>query len=94
LATATAAFAGAMVVPFYLVNPFVGYDFMLKAFVISIIGGLGSLPGAVLAGLMIGVIEALGSFFLTASYATALVFAILMLVLLVRPSGLMGSMRA
>jgi branched-chain amino acid transport system permease protein len=94
LATATAAFAGAMVVPFYLVSPFVGYDFMLKAFVISIIGGLGSLPGAVLAGLMIGVVEALGGFFLTASYATALVFAILMLVLLVRPSGLMGSLHA
>ena len=46
LATAMAAFAGAMLVPFYLINPFIGYDFMLKAFVISIIGGLGSLPGA------------------------------------------------
>ena len=54
-----AAFAGAMLVPFYLISPFVGYDFMLKVFVISIIGGLGSLPGAVLAGLMIGVVEAL-----------------------------------
>ncbi len=92
LATATAAFAGAMVVPFYLISPFVGYDFMLKAFVISIIGGLGSVPGAILAGLLIGVVEALGSFFLTASYATALVFGMLMVVLLVRPSGLMGSM--
>ena len=71
-----AAFAGAMLVPFYLINPFVGYDFMLKAFVISIIGGLGSLPGAVLAGLIIGVVEALGGFYLTASYATAMVFGL------------------
>jgi branched-chain amino acid transport system permease protein len=94
LSTAMAAFAGAMLVPFYLINPFVGYDFMLKAFVISIIGGLGSLPGAVLAGLIIGLVEALGSFYLTASYATAMVFGLLILMLLVRPSGLMGSLRS
>jgi branched-chain amino acid transport system permease protein len=94
LSTAMAAFAGAMLVPFYLINPFVGYDFMLKAFVISIIGGLGSLPGAVLAGLIIGVVEALGDFYLTASYATALVFGLLILVLLWRPFGLMGSLRS
>jgi branched-chain amino acid transport system permease protein len=93
LATAMAAFAGAMLVPFYLVSPFVGYDFMLKAFIISIIGGLGSLPGAVIAGLLIGIVEAVGSFYLTASYATALMFGILMLMLLVRPAGLMGSVR-
>jgi len=94
LATAMAAFAGAMLVPFYLINPFIGYDFMLKAFVIAIIGGLGSLPGAVLAGLIIGVVEAFGDFYLTASYATALVFGLLMLVLLLRPAGLMGSFRS
>jgi branched-chain amino acid transport system permease protein len=93
LATAMAAFAGAMLVPFYLINPFVGYDFMLKAFIISIIGGLGSLPGAVIAGLLIGVIEAVGSFYLTASYATAMVFGLLMLTLLLRPTGLMGTVR-
>jgi branched-chain amino acid transport system permease protein len=67
---------------------------MLKAFIISIIGGLGSLPGAVLAGMLIGVIEAIGSFYLTASYATAMVFTLLMLMLLLRPSGIMGSSRA
>jgi branched-chain amino acid transport system permease protein len=94
LSTAMAAFAGAMLVPFYLINPFVGYDFMLKAFVISIIGGLGSLPGAVLAGLIIGVVEALGGFYLTASYATAMVFGLLILMLLLRPAGLMGSFRS
>jgi branched-chain amino acid transport system permease protein len=94
LSTAMAAFAGAMLVPFYLINPFVGYDFMLKAFVISIIGGLGSLPGAVLAGLIIGIIEGLGDFYLTASYATALMFGLLILMLLLRPSGLMGSLQS
>lgn len=94
LATAMAAFAGAMLVPFYLINPFIGYDFMLKAFVIAIIGGLGSLPGAVLAGLIIGVVEAFGDFYLNASYATALVFGLLMVVLLLRPAGLLGSVRS
>lgn len=94
LATGMAAFAGAMLVPFYLINPYVGYDFMLKAFIISIIGGLGSLPGAVIAGLLIGIVEAIGSFYLTASYATAMMFGLLMLTLLLRPAGLMGSVRA
>jgi branched-chain amino acid transport system permease protein len=94
LATAMAAFAGAMLVPFYLINPFIGYDLMLKSFVIAIIGGLGSLPGAVLAGLIIGVAEAFGDFYLTSSYATALVFGFLMVVLLLRPAGLMGSSRS
>jgi branched-chain amino acid transport system permease protein len=94
LATAMAAFAGAMLVPFYLINPFIGYDFMLKAFVISIIGGLGSLPGAVLAGLLVGIVEAMGSFYLSASAATSIVFALLILVLLARPTGLLGSARS
>lgn len=93
LATAAAAFAGALLIPFYLVNPFVGYDFMLKSFVIAIIGGLGSLPGALVAGLLVGFIEAAGNFFLTASLGTALVFALLVLFLLVRPSGLFGTAR-
>jgi branched-chain amino acid transport system permease protein len=94
IATASAAFAGALLVPFYLVNPFVGYDFMLKSFVISIIGGLGSLPGALLAGLLVGVIEAAGDYFLTASLGTALVFGLLVACLLVRPSGLFGTVQA
>jgi branched-chain amino acid transport system permease protein len=90
LATATAAVAGILLLPFYLVNPFVGHDFMLKAFVIAIIGGLGSLPGALVAGLIVGMIEAAGGLFLTASLGNALVFALLMVVLLVRPWGLFG----
>ncbi len=93
LATAAAAFAGALVIPFTLVNPFVGYDFMLKSFVIAIIGGLGSMPGALVAGLLVGIIEAAGDFFFSASFGAALVFGLLMLFLLLRPSGLFGVAR-
>lgn len=93
LSTAIAAFAGGMLVPSFLISPFTGYDFMLKAFIIAIIGGLGSLPGALVGGLLVGVIEAFGSFFLTASLSTAMVFGLLVLTLLVRPGGLFGSMR-
>jgi branched-chain amino acid transport system permease protein len=93
LATAAAAFAGALVIPFTLVNPFVGYDFMLKSFVIAIIGGLGSMPGALVAGLLVGIIEAAGDFFLSASFGAALVFGLLVLFLLLRPAGLFGTVR-
>ncbi len=94
LATCTAAFAGALLIPFSLVNPFVGHGFMLKSFVIAIVGGLGSLPGALLAGLLVGIIEAGGDFFLTSSLSTALVFGLLMIMLLVRPAGFFGTAKA
>jgi branched-chain amino acid transport system permease protein len=94
LSTCTAAFAGALIIPFSLVNPFVGHGFMLKSFVIAIVGGLGSLPGALLAGFLVGIIEAGGDFFLTSSLSTALVFGLLMVMLLVRPAGFFGAARA
>jgi branched-chain amino acid transport system permease protein len=93
LSTAIAAFAGAMVVPFFLISPFTGYDLMLKAFIIAIIGGLGSLPGALFGGLLVGLIEAAGGFFLTASLSTAMVFGLLVVTLLLRPDGLFGTSR-
>ena len=93
LSTAIAAFAGAMVVPVFLISPFGGYDLMLKAFIIAIIGGLGSLPGALFGGLLVGLIEAAGGFFLTASLSTAMVFGLLVVTLLLRPDGLFGVSR-
>ncbi len=92
IAMGTAALAGVMLVPAYLISPFVGYDFMLKGFVIAIIGGLGSLPGALAAGLLIGVVEAGSGLFMTASLGTAVVFGLLLITLLVRPSGLFGKL--
>jgi branched-chain amino acid transport system permease protein len=90
IATMIAALAGAVLVPFSLVSPFVSGDFMLKAFAIAIIGGLGSVPGAFLGGLLIGLVEAFSSLFFQASLGNAIVFGILIAVLLFKPSGLLG----
>jgi branched-chain amino acid transport system permease protein len=93
LGTVVAALAGAVMVPFSLVGPFVGDQFMLKAFVIAVVGGLGSVSGALVAGLLIGVVEAVSSLYITASLGNAIVFAILIAVLLFRPWGLLGQAR-
>jgi len=93
LGTAAAALAGAVVMPFSLVSPFVGGEFILKAFVIAVLGGLGSVAGALIGGLLIGLVEALSSLYISASLGNAIVFAILIAVLLYRPWGILGQAR-
>jgi branched-chain amino acid transport system permease protein len=82
--------AGAMLVPIIDVTPAIGPAFTLLAFVIVITGGLGSMPGALLGGVLIGVTEALGGILFVPSAKSMLAFAILVLVLLFRPQGIMG----
>lgn len=93
LGTVAAALAGAVIVPFSLVSPFVGHEFVLKAFVIAVLGGLGSMAGALAGGLLIGFVEALSSLYISASLGNAIVFGILIAVLLYRPWGLFGRAR-
>lgn len=93
LGTAAAALAGAVIMPFSLVSPFVGDEFILKAFVIAVLGGLGSVAGALVGGLLIGFVEALSSLYISASLGNAIVFAILIAVLLYRPWGIFGQAR-
>ena len=93
LGTAAAALAGAVIMPFSLVSPFVGGEFVLKAFVIAVLGGLGSVAGALIGGLLIGLVEALSSLYISASLGNAIVFAILIAVLLYRPWGILGQAR-
>ena len=90
LGTTLAAIAGAVSMPFSLVSPFSGAEFMLFSFAIAIIGGLGSISGALLAGLLIGVVQAASSLLFAASFGSVMVFGILILVLMFRPSGLLG----
>lgn len=90
LATGTAALAAGLLVPMYLVSPFVGHEFMLRAFVIAIIGGLGSFPGVLVAGILVGLIEAMSGLFIGASIASAVVFGLLLVTVLVRPQGMFG----
>jgi branched-chain amino acid transport system permease protein len=93
LGTVAAGLAGAVMVPFSLVSPFVGNEFMLKAFVIAVLGGLGSVGGALLGGLLIGLIEAVSTLYISASLGNAIVFAVLIAVLLFRPWGILGQAR-
>ena len=72
------------------IDPLMGIMPGLKAFVAAVLGGIGILPGAVVGGLILGVIEALVSGFISSTFRDAAAFAILILVLLFRPTGLFG----
>lgn len=88
LAAALEGIAGSVMVPYTSVSPFFGFELGLKAFVIVVIAGLGSLPGAVLGGLLVGLMETMGTVFFSASFNTVLTFGFLVLVLIFRPTGL------
>ena len=70
--------------------PTVGIDFGIKAFVITILGGLGSVPGALVGSLLIGIVEQVTSAAVSRAIANAVVFGILILVLIFRPRGIFG----
>jgi branched-chain amino acid transport system permease protein len=72
------------------VEPLMGIQPGLKAFVAAVLGGIGNIPGAMLGGLLIGVVEQISAAFLSSSFAPAIVFSILVIVLLLRPQGLLG----
>ena len=90
LGFALAALAGAFVAPIYSLNPGMGLEVILMSFLIIIVGGLGSITGTVLAGLLIGVLQSVGGVLLGAEAAYGLVFVVMIVVLIVRPAGLLG----
>ncbi len=90
LALALAGAAGALLMPFYPVYPTVGQVFVLMAFVAVVLGTLGNVTGALIAGLMMGVAESLGIQFVGADSGLIVVFLMLLLTLAIRPSGLFG----
>src|SRR5580698_634804 len=90
LGVSLAAFAGVLMAPVWSVSPFIGLAPTLKAFVIVVIGGLGSVPGAVAGGLLIGLIESFAGTFVSASLAEILQFLVVIAVVLLRPQGLLG----
>ena len=82
--------AGALLIPFFSVSTTVGTTFSFKAFVIVVLGGKGSVLGALLGGFIVGIIEKIGGVIWSDSIAQMLVFIIFIIVLLFRPNGLMG----
>lgn len=91
IGAALAAVAGLLLGLYYgVVNPFVGFIAGLKAFTAAVLGGIGSIPGAVLGGLILGVTEALTSAYFPSEYKDVVSFGLLVLILLFRPSGLLG----
>jgi branched-chain amino acid transport system permease protein len=91
IGAALAGVAGLMITLYYgVVDFYIGFVAGIKAFTAAVLGGIGSLPGAMLGGLLIGLIEAMWSGYGSIEYKDVAVFGILVLVLLVRPSGLLG----
>jgi branched-chain amino acid transport system permease protein len=87
---ATASLAGAFLIVIAPVEPSLGRDYIGRVFAICVLGGMGSLPGTVIAGLILGVTESLTATFYGPSWSPAIAFGFLLLVLAVRPSGLFG----
>ena len=88
--SALGGFAGVLVAPVLFVSVGMGALISLKAFAANIIGGFGSIPGAILGGLSLGIVETFGAAYISVPYKDAIAFAVLLLFLLVRPQGLFG----
>jgi len=93
IGTALAGTAGALVSPTYYIFPQVGGAFTLKAFVIVVLGGMGSVIGATLGGIIIGVTESLAAVYISSGMKEVFVYVLFLLVLLFKPSGLLGRSR-
>ena len=90
LACALAAAAGVLIGPMQSVQVEMGYLMLMKAFAAAVVGGFGSLPGALLGGILVGIFENLGAAYSSPSHKDIYAFLLLILVLMIRPSGLFG----
>lgn len=94
IGSALAAVAGVLFVSSYgFVGPYTGSLPGIKAFVAAVLGGIGSIPGAMLGGIILGIIESLSKAYISTNLSDAIVFGVLIIVLLVKPSGLLGKVR-
>ena len=90
LGSAMAGLAGVLMAPTFASDPQLGARFMIKAFAVIIVGGMGSYPGAMLAAMLLGLLEVFGGYFFGQIIGSALLFLVMLAVLLVRPRGLLG----
>ena len=87
---ALAGAAGSLLAIISAISPYMGGPYTLKAFVICVLGGLGSMIGLIIGGITLGVAESVGTLFLGPGYADAISFVILVVILAIRPEGLLG----
>jgi branched-chain amino acid transport system permease protein len=90
---ALAGLAGILLAPIYSVFPTMGKDFILMAFSVVIVGGLGSIKGAVVAGLLLTQLQSISSLFISPVWSDPLVFGVMIVVLMFKPSGLYGGLK-
>ncbi len=90
ISAGTAAVAASFLTPIFMLSPSMGAILGMKAFVIVILGGMGSIPGAILGGYILGLIEALGGGYISAAYKDVFAFGALVLILSIKPTGLFG----
>jgi len=90
LGAGLAGLAGVLLAPLFTLTPDVGFSFILAAFAVVVLGGLGSVAGAYIGGLFVGVIESLAGYYIDPSLKQAFWFTLFVIVLVVRPSGLLG----
>jgi branched-chain amino acid transport system permease protein len=88
--SALVGLAACTMMPLFSVFPTVGLNFVLIAFVIVVLGGMGSIEGALLGGICIGIAQSLSSYFIAPAYGQMFFFSLFLLVLIFRPSGLLG----
>jgi branched-chain amino acid transport system permease protein len=90
IGTALAGAAGSLLSMLFPIDPFVGWSYLLKAFAVVVLGGVGSILGTLVGGLVIGVSENLGALYLGGGYRNIVSFSIFLAVLLIKPKGLFG----
>ena len=91
LGAALAAVAGVMVTVYYgVVDFYIGFVAGIKAFTAAVLGGIGSIPGAMLGGILLGVAETFAAAYISSEYKDIVAFGLLVLILLFRPTGLLG----
>src|ERR1700759_4122852 len=90
ISIATASLAGAFLIVIQPIEPSIGREYIGRVFAICVLGGLGSLPGSLIAAMLLGIVESFTETFYGPSWAPAVAFGVLLLTLAVRPAGLMG----